>query len=94
MTTKPYNLDSKCSCNLESYDQHGYFGTKFRGSKFLIYCGRFFLNKREYSWAGWLDLLISLAKKVNKRLGFNRYKVRYFVLLFQTFPTKVKVKIM
>ena len=31
MTTKPYNFDIKCQCNFESYDRHGFFGTKFRG---------------------------------------------------------------
>ena len=51
MTTKPYNLDIKCQCNSESYDQHG---TKLRGGQnCLLLVGGFF-NEREYSGADWL----------------------------------------
>jgi len=54
LTIKPYNLDIKCQSNSESYDQHGFFGTKLRGGqKFLLMVGGFF-NKREYSGADWL----------------------------------------
>ena len=31
LTRKPYNFDIKCQGNYESYDRHGFFGTKFRG---------------------------------------------------------------
>ena len=42
LTTKPYNFDIKCQGNSESYDQHGFFGTKFRGGQnFLITVGGF-----------------------------------------------------
>ena len=58
LTTKPSNFDIKCHSNSKSYDRHGFFGTKFKGSQnFFIYGGRFF-NEREYSRADWLDLLI------------------------------------
>ena len=40
LTTKPYNFDIKCRFNSESYDQHGFFGTKFRGVRVI------FLNLR------------------------------------------------
>ena len=54
LTIKPYNLDIKCQSNSESYDQHGFFGTKLRGGqKFLLMVGGFF-NEREYSGADWL----------------------------------------
>ena len=59
LTTKPSNFDIKCHSNSESYDRHGFFGTKFRGGQnFLFTVGGFF-NKREYSEADCPDLLIS-----------------------------------
>ena len=33
LATKPYNFDIKCQSNSESYDQHIFFGTKFRGGQ-------------------------------------------------------------
>ena len=58
LTTKPYNFGIKCLGNSESYDQYGFFGTKFRGGKnFLLMVGVFF-NEREYSGADWLVFLI------------------------------------
>ena len=33
LTTKPYNFDIKCQSNSESYDRHGFFGTKFGGGQ-------------------------------------------------------------
>ena len=63
LTTKPYNFDIKCQGNSESYDQHGFFGTKFRGGQnFLIAVGGFY-NKREYSGADWPVLLVSNINK-------------------------------
>ena len=60
LTTKPYNFDIKCHSNSESYDLHGFFGTRFRGGQnFLLTVGIFY-NKREYSGADWLVPLISL----------------------------------
>ena len=54
LTTKPYNFDIKCQSNSESYDQHGFFGTKIRGGqRFLLTAGGFY-NEREYSGADWL----------------------------------------
>ena len=35
LTTKPYNFDIKCQCNSESYDQHAFFGTRFRGVRIV-----------------------------------------------------------
>ena len=59
LTTKPYNFDIKCHSNSESYDRHGFFGTKFRGGQnFLLTVGIFF-NEREYSGADWLVPLLS-----------------------------------
>ena len=56
--TLPYNLDIKCQSNSENYDQHGFFGTKFRGGQnFLLTVGGFY-NEREYSGADWLVLLV------------------------------------
>ena len=58
LTTKPYNFDIKCHSNSESYDRHGFFGTKFRGGQnFLLTVGIFY-NKREYSGADWLVPLV------------------------------------
>ena len=58
LTTKPYSFDIKCPGNSESYDQHGFVGTTFRGGQnFLVTVGVFF-NEREYSGADWLVLLL------------------------------------
>jgi len=62
LTTKPYNFDIKCHSNSESYDRHGFFGTKFRGGQnFLLTVGIFY-NEREYSGADWL---VPLLNKIN-----------------------------
>ena len=59
VTTKPYNFDIKYQSNSESYDWHGFLGTKFRGGQnYLLTVGSFF-NKREYSEADWLVPLIN-----------------------------------
>ena len=58
LTIKPYNLDIKCQSNSESYDQHGFFGTKFWGTKSFLLTVEDFYNEREYSGADWLLLLI------------------------------------
>ena len=58
MTTKPYNCDIKCQSNSESYDRHGFFGTKLRGGQnFLLRVGSFF-NRRDYSKADWVVPLL------------------------------------
>jgi hypothetical protein len=58
LTTKPYNFDIKCLSNSESYDRHGFSGSKFRGGQnFLITVGGLY-NEREYSEADWLVPLI------------------------------------
>ena len=60
LTAKPCSFDIKCQGNSESYDQHGFFGTKFRGGQnFILTVGSFF-NKREYSEADWLVPLLTL----------------------------------
>ena len=51
LKTKPNNLDIKCQGNSESYDRHGFWGTKFMGGQnFVLTLGGFF-NEREYSVA-------------------------------------------
>ena len=57
-TTKPYNFDIKCQSNSESYDQHGFFGTKLRGGQNFTLTVEGFPNERERSWADWLEPLI------------------------------------
>ena len=42
LTTKPYNFDIKCQCNLESYDQHVFFGTHLRGGGVKVFFFSFF----------------------------------------------------
>ena len=50
LLTKPHKSQS----NSESYDQHSFFGKKFReGQNFVLTVGGFF-NEREYSAADWL----------------------------------------
>ena len=57
-TTKPSNFDIKCQSNSETYEQHNFFGTKFKdGQNFLLTVGGFY-NEREYSGA---DLLEDLS---------------------------------
>ena len=56
---QPIQFDLNCQCNLESYDRHHFFGTKFRrGFEFFLSTVGGFFNKRENSGADWLDLLI------------------------------------
>ena len=54
LTTKPYSFDIKCPINSESYDQHGFFGTKLRGGQNLLLMVEGFFNERKYSGADWL----------------------------------------
>ena len=58
LTTKPYNFDIKCLSNSESYDRHGFFGTKYRGGQNLLRTVGGFNNEREYSWVDRLVLLL------------------------------------
>ena len=37
LTTKPLNFDIKFQRNSESYDKHGFFGTKFKGGQNLLF---------------------------------------------------------
>ena len=78
LTTKQYNFDIKGLSNSESYDPHGFFGTKFRGGQnFLMMVGGFY-NKREYSGADWLVLLLCVISFIYFRqkniivLGFTK----------------------
>ena len=71
LTTKTYSFDIKCQSNSESYDQHNFFGTKVRGGQnFLFTLGGFF-NKRDYSGADWLDLLLIGMKYRIVRLHYE-----------------------
>ena len=77
LTTKPYNFDIKCQGNSESYDQHNFFGTKFRGGqKILITVGGFY-NEREYSGADWPVLLVRNLKDL-KYICFPAVQLRKF----------------
>ena len=54
LTTKPNNFDTNCQSNSESYDQHSFFWTKFRGSQnFLFTLEGFFFWGERVLW-GWL----------------------------------------
>ena len=86
LTTKPYNFDIKCPSNSESYDQHGFFGTKFRGSQdFLLTVGNLY-NEREYSGADWLVPLVCLQDK--RKLGWilSVYLFGLNLFFFSGFP--------
>ena len=61
LSTKLHNLDMKCHSKSESYDQHGFFGTKFRGGQIFLFTMGGFLNKREGSGAVCLDPLITMC---------------------------------
>ena len=37
LTTKTYNFDIKCQNISESYDHHGFYGTKFRGGQNVLF---------------------------------------------------------
>ena len=54
LATKPEYFDIKCPSNSESYDWHGFFGTKFRGGQNFLLTVEGFFNKSEYSGAEWL----------------------------------------
>ena len=68
LTTKPYNFDIKCPSNYESYDQHGFFGTKFREGQTFYYRGEFFFKERDYSGADWLVPLLCDKVSLLERL--------------------------
>ena len=77
--TKPYNFDIKCQSNSESYDRHGFLGTKFRrGQNFVLTVGGFF-NERDYSGADWLVPLLYILWDFYK--GKQYYVVIQMLLL-------------
>ena len=79
--TKPYNLDIKCKSNSESYDRHGFFGTKFRGSQnFVLTVGGFF-NEREYFGADWLVPILSIDEAINMSIHSLKYHKLFFARL-------------
>ena len=53
LTTKPQNFEIKCPSNSESYDCHGFFGTKFRGVRVFFINGGSFFQRERVLW-GWL----------------------------------------
>ena len=74
LMTKPYTFDIKYQSNSESYDRHGFLGTKLRaGQNFVLTVGGFF-NEREYSAADWLVSLLGLAccTCLNHNLNFAK----------------------
>ena len=60
LTTEPYNFDIKRQSNSESYDQHGFFGTKNMGGQKILLTMGGFSNEREFSGADWLVPLVSI----------------------------------
>ena len=62
-------FDIKCKNNYIRYDQHIFFGTKFRGGQNLLFTVRGFFNKREYSGAR-LSVCVSIT-------GLNKYLLNY-----------------
>ena len=87
LTTKPYNFDNKCQSNSESYDQHGFFGTKFRGGQNCLLTVGGFFNEREYSGADWLVPLLSIFPNIShtlvdiwSKVGFGQCKYIHSVL--------------
>ena len=78
LTIKPYNLDIKCQSNSESYDQHGFSGTKIRGGQNLSFTAGGFYNEREYSGADWLVPFICLSVCLSV-CSLLRYRLTVFL---------------
>ena len=55
MTTKLHTFDIQCPSNSKSYDQHIFFGTKFRGSQNFSFTMGGFSDERACSGADPLD---------------------------------------
>ena len=54
LRTKPNNFDIQCCSNSERYDQHCFFGTKFRsGQNFCIYDGSFSTRESTLGLTAW-----------------------------------------
>ena len=85
LTTKLHNFDIKCHSNSESYDQHGFFGTKFRGGQNFLFTLSGFFNKREYSEANCPDLLIS---NLFMQGQFTKKKTQSCVEIYAALVTK------
>ena len=90
LTTKPYNFDIKCQCNLESYKQQIFFGTKFRGGVvfFKIMMGVFFWQDWLTGWTSFEDYLKELLLHLRvtsynnnpmKILNFKSYQLQHLI---------------
>ena len=55
---KPSNFDINFQSNFESYERHSFFGTKLKGGQNFFFTLGGFYNKREYSGADWLHLIL------------------------------------
>ena len=58
LTAKTNNFDIKCQSNSESYDRHGFWDRVYGGVSIFYLLWEVFFNKREYSVADWLELLL------------------------------------
>ena len=91
LTTKPYNFDIKCHSNSESCDRHSFLGPSLGvGQKFLITVGGFY-NKREYSGADWLVLLIVYSKPTFQQNSAQQYD-QTFIIQFKTIGPRIRLK--
>ena len=81
LTTKPYNFGIKCQTNSESYDRHGFLGTKLMGGQNFVLTVVGFFNEREYSAADWLVPLVLLCCQRNMRLISIKTKTMIFTPL-------------
>ena len=77
LTTKLHHFDIKCQNYSESYDQHSFFGTKFRGGLNFSFTTGGFSNERECSVA---DFLMSAIK------GDGLYKLDRVAPLVASLP--------
>ena len=72
LTTKLHNFYIKCHSNSESYDQHGFVGSKFRGGQNFLFTMGGFPNERECSGADWLDSLLTTLNIASFLMVFLR----------------------
>ena len=71
LTTKPSIFDIECHSISEGYDQDGFCGTNFKGGHNFLFTVGGFSNKRKYSGAEWLDLLIFVVIYILPGKGFS-----------------------
>ena len=99
LTTKPYNFDIKCQCNSESYDHHGFCGTKFRGGQSCCCWWKVFSTKESTLWlTDWTSsyVLFIIDKNKTKAKIYtikDKLKIKWRYTIVYTFKFIIDIKL-